>query len=147
MKRIALFILTIMAFILVSCRPQRSYKFLQDVSKITTIEIVQLEYDAYYSVTISEILSSIEDKERFLNDFSQVSCYSQSPPGGVEPGVKAIKILYNNGEYELVNEFGRTRVVYSELMGEGLHSMSDGPYYLDEEEFNDLIEKYMQEVE
>ena len=145
MKRKILLILNVIMFILVGCTPTR-YRYLHNPSEICTIEIVELNYDTG-NAEIATVLSSIADKEEFLNDFSRVSCYSQSPPGGVEPGIRAIKFLYINGEYELVNECGRTRVVYSELMGEGLHSMSDGCYYLDEQEFNALIEKYLVETE
>ena len=105
---------------------------------------MQLQYDNNGKM-IFEILSTIEEKEEFLNDFSQIPCYLRSPPSGVELGKTAIKFSYQNGESELVNEYGRTMFLYEFDGGEILGFT--GSHYLNEGGYNTLIRKYSKQVE
>ena len=82
----------------------------------------------------------IEDKETFLNEFSQIHCYNVFPPRGVELGETAIKFLYYNGESEFFNECGRTMLRYESAVGEIIRLT--GSHCLDKADYNALIEKY-----
>ena len=107
-----------------------SYEFLNDESEISTIEIVRLcEYDRENNCFKEQLISTVQDHSAFLSDFRDVKCNTFfGDPRGVYEGDIVVKITYDNGEYELIRSLGR------------------GFYSFDQEQFNDLIEKYSRET-
>ena len=75
------------------------------------------------------MISTVQDHSAFLSDFRDVKCNTFfGDPRGVYEGDIVVKITYDNGEYELIRSLGR------------------GFYSFDQEQFNDLIEKYSRET-
>ena len=141
MKKFCLLIITIILFLCTGC--SSNYKFLQNTTEIKTIEIVKVEYSAEQPITFTT-LSIIEDKEAFLQDFSQISCRRKSSsPFGVDSGEIAIKILYNNGEYELITRDAQSQCLYDPNKEEMYYMKYKGWFYFDKEGFSALLTKYM----
>ena len=137
MKKILIFLIGV-CLLFTGCK---TYYFEYDTSEISTIEIVNIERmdNGGWGYTV---LCSIQDKETFLNEFSQIPCYSVAPPGGVEVGEKAIRFLFQNGESEFFNEYGRTMFRYEYEGGEIIRL--PGSHHLDESSYTNLIQKYIQ---
>lgn len=120
-----------------------SYEFLNDESEISAIEIVRLcEYDQENNCFKEQLISTVEHHSAFLSDFKKIDCkVIWSEPTGVYEGDVGAKITYQNGEYEFINYYGQGK--YRHL--ENNLSMFDayaGFRFFDEDQFNDLIEKY-----
>ena len=135
--------LMVVVLVLSACSGKKAYKFINEESEMSTIEIVRLcEYDQEKEEFKEELISVIENRSDFLSDFKKVECYNHwSDPNGVHEGDVVIKITYKNGEYELINHSGQGKYRHFE----------DNPSFLqvyagyrdfDEEQFNDLIKKY-----
>ena len=145
MKKIILgiFVLMVVFFTLSACSGKKAYEFINEESEISTIEIVKLcEYDKEAGEFREEIISTIEDHSTFLSDFKKIDCYNHwSDPTGVEENDVVIKITYKNGEYELIHHYGQGKYRHFEDNPSFLQVYA-GYRYFDEEQFNDLIEKY-----
>ena len=136
MKKILIFLIGV-CLLFTGCKTEY---FEYDVSEINTIEIVYIEREDNGNCTYT-VLFSVEDKEKFLNESSKIPCYSVAPPRGVESGETAIRFLFQNGTSELLNESGRTMFLY-EYEGGGIIELP-GSHCLEEDAYNNLIEKYM----
>lgn len=131
---------------------EASYVFLNDISEINTIEIIkvvefnELSENAYKVGPISEIVLEITDKSGFLKEFNSVKCYLHGYPHaavGISVGERAIKIIYNNDEYEIIGVDGEGYYTHREENIGGEWSYHNfGFYYFDKKEFNALIDKY-----
>ena len=142
MKKLITLFLIVMILILPGCK--RDYMFLYDTSRIIEIQIVDITgYDIVDDemVIYSSVLLSVNNKAEFIEDFLQVKCYMKTPPSDAYYEKKAIKFVYDTGEYGFVNDVGETVYKYSKVLGEGLHRFS-GNRCLDKQEFDALIEKY-----
>ena len=145
MKKIILgiFVLMVVFFTLSACSGKKAYEFINEESEISTIEIVKLcEYDKEAGEFREEIISTIEDHSTFLLDFKKIDCYNHwSDPTGVEENDVVIKITYENDEYELIHHSGQGKYRHFEDNPSFLQVFA-GRRYLDEQKFNDLIDKY-----
>ena len=82
---------------------KKEYKFLQDSSQISSIEIVELTDNIIDGQIEQIVICVVGDTKGFMEDFEKIDCRGMfDDPTGVEPGEKAIKIIYNSGEYELI---------------------------------------------
>ena len=157
MRKKTLLLVFIICLFFSSCKIRKdfetSYEFLNDISKIDTIEIIkvvefdELYEDGYEVAPNTEIVLEITDKIGFLEGFNSVQCYMLGYPHaaeGVSVGERAIKIIYNNDEYEIIGVDGQGHYTHREenVGGEWCYH-NFGFYYFNEQEFNALIDKYM----
>lgn len=141
MKKIFAIFPILLCIILVSCRYQENYSFLNDRNQISSISIVMLSFDNTGQIVETE-LQRIENTDSFLEDFQKVNCYTYlgDPLGITEEGVEAnvIKITYYNNEYELINWNGQA--TYTNERGFRYYA---GFTVFDETQFNSLMESYI----
>ncbi len=140
---------TIFCLLFTSCRKE-TYRFLNDESEISCIEIISLKYSSWGSWDSNEskeeiLICKINDVSNFLDDFSKInvdSCYP--PPDRYDEICRqtVIKITYNNGEYELIFPAGKERCEYKD--GDLTKNFS-GILTLDNAQFADLVTKYVQD--
>ena len=115
--------LMVVVLVLSACSGKKAYKFINEESEMSTIEIVRLcEYDQEKEEFKEELISVIENRSDFLSDFKKVECYNHwSDPNGVHEGDVVIRHFEDNPSF---------LQVYA------------GYRDFDEEQFNDLIKKY-----
>ena len=142
MRKIALCLSAIVIMLsFISCEISVDYKFLHDPSEISTIEIVDVLIGESSEGLKQETVCVIHDIDMFMDDFSQVDCYYiYTDPTGIEKDTTAIKIIYSNGEYELIAASGQ-----AEYTNERQFSNYRGYRYFDKKQFEDLILKYTHE--
>ncbi len=124
-------------FIFSSCE-RTEYPFNQATANIVKVEVIkngelQGLYTEHEVTVIKEV--SLKDSE-FIDDFRKIECKRGfGDPSVLTPGDKGFKIIYKNGDYEIIT-----------YRAQGRHSsgkyFDTGYYDFDEEQFNDLIEKY-----
>ena len=127
------------------------YKFMEDVSEISNIEIVKLiglkQEENIVVAPVLETVHKITDKEAFLEDFDKLSCRLRwTEPTGIDSeyiGRLILKIEYLDGKYELISDNAQAEYGNA-LMGNLEYNMHTGMYVFNEQEFNELLEKYMQ---
>ncbi|MBR7112627.1 MAG: hypothetical protein IKC75_06905 [Clostridia bacterium] len=145
MKKLTFVVSLLMIFLCVlsACSRKKAYEFINDESEISAIEIVKLcEYDQEKGEYQEQLISTVEDHETFLSDFKEIDCYNHwSDPTGVFENDIVIKISYTNGEYELIHHSGQGKYRHFEDNPSFLQVYA-GRRYIDEEQFNQLIDKY-----
>ena len=142
-KNIQVFLLlfAVMLFI-TACRHKNTYDFLNSTDDIVSVSIVNLSFDENRALVETEV-KQVADINGFLNQFSSLDCYTYfgdpvaATPEGTEETV--IKILYDNGEYELINWRGQSRF----LAERGLKYYA-GYRVFDEQPFEALIKKLLE---
>lgn len=138
MKKVFLGIFVLL-FLLSSCRVQTEYDFLLPNDEIVEISVVTLHHED--GEVIETEVKKVEDTAAFLEEFKKIGCYVYfGDPTGVTPDETdgtVIKILYQNGEYELINYCGQAR--YLEERGLVYYA---GYYAFDREAFEALIKTY-----
>ena len=114
-------------------------KFSQDYSEISSIQIVKL-------TAINEnlggppeqmVLTTISDIEQFYSELNNLPVYSVEPRG-IRYDCTAIKIIYNDGAYDLIHCFGQSR-----YLSDHRWSLDIGSSSIDEEQFYNLLSKYL----
>ena len=142
-KSILIVLLSLLSGLLVSCTVP--YSFMHGVPDVDTIqiEIVNLEtamgYHAgspYNEENISVIKVIETDKnEEFLSDFKKIKSYQLNFGSRIDSisGV-AIRIIYANGDIELITDYGTATVEDGEIHNQTTTFDSDA--------FSELIEKY-----
>ncbi len=128
------------------------YKFMEDVSEISNVEIVKLiEIEKKEDVVVDikiETICVVTNKEAFIEDFGRLKCWNiYADPIGINEGhigSTILKIQYLDGKYELISN--NARATYGEtLIGMvGEYNMYADAKRFNEQEFNELLEKYMQ---
>lgn len=140
-KRYIVFLLVLICSIFTSCRHPEVYQLLHEEDQISSISIVAITFDETRKVVQTEV-ENIEDMEAFLRDFREVDCFTYygDPIGAATEGEDTIviKILYENGAYELINWDGQAE--YTSKRGFQLYS---GFSVFDEVQFDALISKYL----
>lgn len=142
MKRKVQVLLLLFAVVLfnTACRHKNTYDFLHSTDDIVAVSVVDLSFDENRALVETEV-KQVADINGFLNQFSSLDCYTYfgdpvaATPEGTEDTV--IKILYDNGEYELINWRGQSRY----LAERGLKYYA-GYRVFDEQQFETFI-KYL----
>lgn len=138
--------LTILFFLLCtimlsSCRHPEKYPFMKPIEEISSIYIVFISFNENGAVVETE-LASIEDAKTFVDDFQKVDCFTWfgDPLPVTEEGVEspAIKIVYQDGVYELINWCGQSVFLHDK----GLQYYV-GYSVFDEKQFTDLLNKHL----
>ena len=143
MKRIRLMLIVVLLFILFGCHKIVEYHFLQSEENIARIEIVRIENDDNIPILKSDpfvhvlLVEIPQDKiDDFIGDFTHLLCYEYfSDPGSIFPNDMAIKITYNNDDYELISEDAQATFQKNKFKGYGY-------YYFDHDDFIQLLAKY-----
>ena len=118
------------------CDRRAEYEFLQPNENISKIEYVTAWYNKE-AIVIKEL--NKDQFEEFLLDFNYLECYKYfTHPGSLLPGDNAIKTTYINGDFELINENEQATYI------DGIFK-DYGYYYFDNEQFQELINKYFNE--
>ncbi len=131
----------LMLGLLLGCGKKVSYDFLHSQSEISTIEIIEVGEADEQGVNEQITLCTIDDKDAFLEGFNQLDCYKHiGDPIGVKPTKRAIKIVYNNGEYELISAGGIAR--YTK---EKQYKNYVGYRSFDNQAFNNFLSSYIDE--
>ena len=138
-------LIIIIVLLLARCFGPKRYRFSQSTDQIASIDIVEgmTANDARrgdFSNIV--VLASIPEEEwnQFLTEFSSVKRHSHigDPLQGL--GGRIFRITYNDGGIELV---GRLTGYYYRWNEDGIGKFK--PTYFDEEQFEHLIEKYLNE--
>ena len=139
-RKIAVILILIMTLGLAGCSYRDSYKLLHHADEIASVEIVTVLLDEEENI-VQQKKAQVDDVEAFMKDFRLVVCRCHfGGPTGVEKslsGNDVIKITYQNGEYELIDWKGQ-----SEYTPERGFKYYGGVNVFDEEQFEELIEKY-----
>ena len=121
---------------------ERDYRFMNEESEITTIEIVEIDPEAPNSEgeIIQATVGSVADVDAFLSEFSNLTCHETpifaSPNYFFESGL-VIKFVYQNGDYELVGPHAQGHYTN----GKGYNNYK-GFFSFEDDEFTKLLEKY-----
>ena len=121
------------------CKKHEFY-YMQNKEDIESIAIVQVLTTDYTQFEIVPLLL-IEDQEAFLSDFSKLNwttVFSYSYE--IKDGSIAIKFQYSNGNYELVTNTGMAKYYHAE----NRYSPISGDHICDEEEYQQLLAKYLE---
>lgn len=140
MKKVRLRIFVLMLMLCCAgCKKKDKYEFLQDISEIKSIEIVEIGVLEKNTEEISmSVLSVIEEKDAFLTEFLEINCFSLfGDPQGVGEYSEVIKITYNDDEYELIDVGGQAEYTHERKFKNYV-----GYRYFDEIQFEALISKY-----
>lgn len=136
-------VISIALFLLVSCAVP--YEFSQEISDLEhlKIEIVNIEVamgyhsgEPYNEENIS-VIKVIENnkKEAFLSDFNQIESYQPNVGSRIESvSGEGIRITYQNGDIELITDYGTATVTSGEIQ--------NYTTTFDSEQFTELLEKY-----
>ena len=142
-KSLVMLTLCFLALILVSCSVP--YNFSQDISDLDQIqiEIVNLETEmgdssnAAYNEEEISIIKTIENdkKEDFISDFKKIKSYQPNFGSRIDYVYgKAIRIIYSNGDIELITHYGTATVKNGEISNQTITFDSDA--------FSNLLDKY-----
>ena len=138
MKKLCFIIPIILVTVLITgCSNQKEYELLNDASLISEIQIVwvgERSEDEY--VPSQTVLSVVEDTDAFIRELLSIDVKPLYPPDSVASNEKAIKIIYNNGEYELIHYAGQSKYQ------DGFYDHYSGCDSFNKNQFNALIEKY-----
>ena len=138
-KKIWCVYMIVILIVIVGCKDEISYKFLHTTSEIDTIQIVKVGEVNERGENDQEIITTIENKDLFIEEFEQLGCYNlYTDPAGIEINTIAIKIIYNNLEYELIAASGQARYTVDEQFKNYI-----GYCYFDKLQFENFLSKYM----
>ncbi len=144
MKRFCLLITALLLIAsLTSCAVE--YKFAQETNdpEAFDLEIVNLECEMGYgkgyecseeNITVISKINN-EEKEAFLSEFKQIKSYQPNFGSRIDSiDGKAIRIIYPNGQIELITSWGTAVVTDGDIW---VHTTT-----FEDEAFDALLEKY-----
>ena len=136
--KIRLVILIFIALLcLCSCTQKDGYELMHPQNEISYIAIVSISINENVEIEQTE-LQIINNTSAFLKEFRNVSCYTWwGDPMGLTEDDHVIKIVYQNGEYELIAWNGQAEY----QMERGFRNYR-GYNMFDEGEFKLLISRY-----
>ena len=140
MKKLCFIIPIILVTVLITgCSNQKEYELLNDASLISEIQIVWVgERSEGEYVPSQTVLSVVENTDSFVDELLSVDSELLYPPASIPFDAKAVKIIYNNGDYELLTYCGQAYY----RADEDFYQSCAGCEYFDKNQFNALIEKY-----
>ena len=125
--------------LITGCSNQKEYELLNDASLISEIQIVWVgERSEGEYVPSQTVLSVVENTDSFVDELLSVDSELLYPPASIPLDAKAVKIIYNNGDYELLTYCGQAYY----RADEDFYQSCAGCEYFDKNQFNALIEKY-----
>ena len=120
------------------------YGFYYPIENMVEISIVYISADENGGAALDEI-RNVDDREQFIKDFRAVECLpkfgepsTENVLDNLDGPTKIIRILYDNGDFELIGHNGESRC----KQGESPIPYYENFYEINEEQFNQLVEKY-----
>ena len=139
-RKTVVILILIMTLGLSGCHVREEYKLLHSADEISAVEIVTVLFDEE-GIADLQVKACISDVKVFMKDFRSVPCYVYfGDPIGLKKnpsGIDVIRITYQNGDYELIDYNGQSE--YTQERGFDYYAGFNG---FDEEQFEELIEKY-----
>lgn len=139
-RKIVVILILIMTLGLAGGHVREEYKLLHPADEISAVEIVTVLFDEE-GIADLQVKACISDVKVFMKDFRLVPCYVYfGDPIGLKKnpsGIDVIRITYQNGDYELIDYNGQSE--YTQERGFDYYA---GFNVFDEEQFEELIEKY-----
>ncbi len=126
------------AFIFSSCE-RTEYPFKQSEENIVKVEVILMGelqdlYTEHEVTVINEV--SLKDISEFIDDFRKIDCKRAfGDPAELTPGDKGFKVIYENGDYQIITRSAQGRHQNDKYFNNGYYSFN-------EEQFNELIENY-----
>ena len=120
-------------------------EYMHDKSEISRIEIVEASYDCRDDKATQYLISPVDNIQEFLNELDKLDTTFYiigGFPQGIEYNSLAIKILYNNGDYQLFNCHEES-LYYADL---DEYHIYEGTTIIDSE-LEALITKYLDSAE
>ena len=150
-------IVILLCFPLVGCASsfkaltKTDFEFLHSLSEIKAIEIVKInEIEQIQNVSATppvidnapsfDVICTVQNIERFMEDFSKIECYLSSPPKSPSAGDIGIKIIYNNENYEIICSRGQAEY------RNGFYYSDCGRHSFDETQFDEMLSKYIDNI-
>ena len=147
-KQMKILIVSLIVFSLLtalaSCSYQTDYTYLHDKSEISSIEIVNAYYDSENDEGVQVTLVVIANISKFIEEFEKLNCHITvpgGPVGVVEEGI-AIKIIYENGDYEVLRYMGRSE--YTQELGYDVYCDRAS---FDKNEFHNFVASSLGDIE
>lgn len=116
------------------------YNFLFSEKDISSVDIVKVgSFENSYTIPDEQILiGKCDNIDDFLNKLAKVSCFlNVKKTTRVQDNSTVFKINYKDGSYELIGACGQSRFP-------GFSAVFEGYRYFDEQQFNDLINSYIE---
>lgn len=136
-------IISALAVLFCACGTYQSYPFYHDEDEITGIQIVNVQEDHISLGYEIEKEIEIEQINKFILDFKELTFYVPEfiigdPASAIGRG---LLFIYRNGDLEFITACWQDRICVSESKEEikYLYAMCT----CDEQEFNDLLNKYL----
>ncbi len=124
------------------CKIKTEYEFINEETRVSAIEIVLVGEGRPYTPNEQEVLTTINDINEFLSEFKELNCYKHiGDPLGIWPDTIAIKVIYDNGEYELIAAMGQATYTLEEQY----RNFNAGKYF-EHEQFDQFLSNYLQET-
>ena len=130
-------------------RPLEAYNYASSVDTITAIDIAEVSDTNGDTATLTRT-QSVTDIDAFIADFEKLQCSSGINPAsnllsGLPKGLRAIKFTYADGTEEIITAIGNldSSLLSSDFSPEMI--LSKEWCFFDEEEFNALLDKYLDE--
>ena len=137
-------IILALASMLASCSYPTKYSYLHDKSEISSIEIVNAYYDNESNDGVQTTLVVIDDVAKFIKELEKLGCHVTlpgDPVGVVEEGI-SVKIIYENGDYEVFRYMGRSE--YTQARGYDVYC-DRGSF--NKNEFHSFVASYLGDIE
>ena len=109
MKKWSTFVCLLFVILSISgCEVRATYKFMHDTDQVYAIQIVEAGYEIVDGELEQTIICEIKEKDEFLDSFLKLDCFAlNGDPRGIPGGKKVIKVIYCNGDYELIGADGQ----------------------------------------
>ena len=158
LKSLSVYIVVILlCFSLVACGflydsiTKTEFDFLHETSRIKSIQIIIIGEITQTTAASSEnfkelntpnfdVICNVQNIEQFMDVFSKVECSISSPPRSPTRGDTGVKILYDNGDYDIICSSGQGEY------RDGFYYADSGKVSFDETQFNELINKYINDI-
>lgn len=141
MKNRATFLICIclLLILLSGCGIKKTYRYMYEKSRIVGIDIVYVGDSVDDYVFEVEKVKTVSDTASFISAFEKLSCYLiYTAPKGIQSDSMAIKIIYDNGNYEIVGDGGAAYFIQSRGF-ENYH----GRRYFNKDEFTSFLSSYI----
>lgn len=125
--------------ICVACVHNVEYTYMNDESTIDSIQIVDLvDFKEENYEFVQEEICEIENIDEFIEEFSEIDCHVHyGDPVQLEAGVIVVKVVYENGDYELIDATAQLK------RRQGVNHY--GYRSFDREQFAELLKSYTAE--
>lgn len=138
-KLIILMVSLIITLCCCSCKFIGKQKYFCDVDNVISVEIIQLDgfvYAEVYDFFDYTLICKIEDYSTFIERLNNLKHRKWGgEPLSFEEGDIAIKIVYNNGNYDLIHNEAQT------MHRDGKNN--SGYFWFDKTEYDELIDEYV----